>query len=96
VTGTSAVRDAVRAGSARLVLVAEDGAAGQVGKVTNLLRHRRIPYRMWGTQEELGGAVGAAPLSAIAIIDDGLAGRLLTELPESEGPADGPVSDEEG
>ena len=96
VTGTGAVRDAVRADAARLVLLAEDGAAGQVGKVANLLRHRTVPRMTWGTQEELGRAVGTAPLSALAIMDDGFARRLRAELGENEGPLGGPVSDEDG
>jgi len=96
VTGTGAVRDAVRSNSARLVLLAEDAADGQIGKVANLLRHRNVPHRVWGMQEELGRAVGAAPLSAIAITDDGLAGRLFAELPAGEGPRAGSDSDEEG
>jgi len=96
VTGTAAVRDAVRAGTARFVLLAEDAAAGQTGKVANLLGHRNVRHRRWGTQEELGRAVGAAPLSAIAIMDDGFARRLDTELPGGEGPVKGSDSHEEG
>lgn len=96
VTGTGAVRDAVRADAARLVLLAEDAAAGQVGKVANLLRHRSIPRVTWGTREELGRAVGAAPLSAIAIMDEGFALKLREELGGDEGPVDGSHSDEDG
>ena len=96
VTGTGAVRDAVRSGSARFVLLAEDAAAGQVGKVENLLQHRAVPWVTWGSQEELGRAVGAAPLSAIAIMDDGFARRLGKELRGDEGPMNGSVSDEDG
>jgi len=96
VTGTGAVRDAVRADAAQLVLLAEDGAAGQVDKVANLLRHRTVPWMTWGTQEELGRAVGSAPLSALAIMDDGFARRLRLELRGNEGSHGGPVSDEDG
>ena len=96
VTGTGAVRDAVRAESARFVLLAEDAAEGQAGKVANLLRHRSVPWATWGTREELGRAVGAAPLSAIAIMNDGFARRLHAELRGDEGPDDGSVSDEDG
>jgi ribosomal protein L7Ae-like RNA K-turn-binding protein len=96
VTGTGAVRDVVRTDSARFVLLAEDAAVGQVGKVANLLRHRTVPWTTWGTREELGRAVGAAPLSAIAIMDDGFARRLREELRGDEGPTNGSVSDEDG
>lgn len=96
VTGTGAVRDAVRTDAARMVLLAEDAAAGQVDKVANLLRHRTVPWATWGSQEELGRAVGTAPLSALAIMDDGFARRLWLELRENEGPHGGPVSDEDG
>lgn len=96
VTGTGAVREAVRADTARLVLFAEDAAAGQVDKVANLLRHRTVPWTTWGTQEELGRAVGSAPLSALAIMDDGFARQLRLELRGNEGSLGGPVSDEDG
>lgn len=96
VTGIGAVRDAVRADSARLVLLAEDASAGQADKVVNLLHHRTVPWTTWGTQEELGRAVGTAPLSALAIMDDGFARRLRLELRENEGSHGEPVSDEDG
>ncbi|MDT8367739.1 MAG: ribosomal L7Ae/L30e/S12e/Gadd45 family protein [Longimicrobiales bacterium] len=96
VTGTGAVRDAVRDGRARLVVLARDAAEGQRGKVDGLLRHRTTPHLVWGTQEELGQAVGSAPLSAIAIMEDGIAAQLQAKLVMGEGSAVESDSDEDG
>ena len=95
VTGTGAVRDAVRSNAARLVLLAEDAAPGQTGKVAGLLRHRSLSGVTWGTQEELGRAVGSAPLSAIAITEEGFAAQLRERLASAEGSRVESDSDEE-
>lgn len=94
VTGTGAVRDAVRSNAARFVLLAEDAAPGQTGKIEGLLRHRTLPRASWGTQEELGRAVGTAPLSAMAITEEGFAGQLRERLAPAEGSRVEPHSDQ--
>jgi ribosomal protein L7Ae-like RNA K-turn-binding protein len=85
VFGTGAVRTAVREGKARVVLLAADAAAGQARKVKPLLEHRGIPHRVWGTREELGSAIGAAEVSAVAITAKSFAQQVLSRLDDHEG-----------
>lgn len=85
VFGTGAVRTAVREGKARVVLLAANAAEGQARKVKPLLEHRGVPHRVWGTREELGGAIGAAQVSAIAITTKSFAEQVLRRLDEQEG-----------
>ena len=59
-------------------MVAVDASPGQVGKVERLARHRGVPCMRWGTRGELGRALGASPLSALAVTDRSLAARLAT------------------
>ena len=80
VFGTSAVRAATREGRARLVLLAADAAKGQANKLKPLLEHRGVPHMVWGTREELGGAIGAAQVSAIAITAKSFAEKVLRRL----------------
>jgi ribosomal protein L7Ae-like RNA K-turn-binding protein len=85
VFGTGAVRTAVREGRARIVLLAADAAEGQIGKLKPLLEHRGVPHMEWGTREELGGAIGATQVSAVAITAKSFAEQVLRRLDEHEG-----------
>jgi ribosomal protein L7Ae-like RNA K-turn-binding protein len=76
VYGTSAVRAAVREGSVRRVILAEDAATGQRHKLVPLLDARKIPYSISFTQEELGAATGRAPVSAVGFSNSNLAARI--------------------
>lgn len=80
VPGTEAVREAIRAGRARLVLMAQDASPAQSDKVLRTLAGRPAPHASWGSREELGTAVGLAPLSAVAVTNPDLAAEMLEEL----------------
>jgi ribosomal protein L7Ae-like RNA K-turn-binding protein len=80
--GTEAVREAIRAGQARLVVVATDASPAQSAKVRRTIAGHPVPHVSWGSRFELGAAVGLAPLSAIAVTNSRLAIQML-ELLES-------------
>lgn len=91
VRGTDAVRQALRSRQAALVLLAHDAAPGQRGKLTGLLAATETPAVELGSREELGRALGASPLSAVAVRPSTFAERLQRELMEDSGD---PVSPE--
>ena len=76
VSGTGAVRAAVREKKLRRVLLAADAAPGQRGKLVPLLEAVGIPYDVRFDRVELGAAIGRAPVSAVGIEGDGFARRL--------------------
>lgn len=76
VHGTEAARRVVRDGSARLVLVASDASEVQRQKLLRLLSHRDVPWVEAGTRQELGKAIGNAPVAAIAIMEDSFANQM--------------------
>jgi ribosomal protein L7Ae-like RNA K-turn-binding protein len=80
VSGTNAVRAAVREGSVRQVILAADAAEGQRGKLIPLLDARRIPYYIGFSREELGAATGRAPVSAVGLTNTQLAERARSLL----------------
>ncbi|RMH22256.1 MAG: hypothetical protein D6701_01520 [Gemmatimonadetes bacterium] len=86
--GTEAARRALREGTARLVLIARDAAEGQRRKVVQRLRHGEVPYRVVGTREELGRAVGAPAASALAVTGASFARQLLGRLGQEDPGAD--------
>ena len=80
--GVDATRRALREGRARLVLIADDASAAQLKKITGLLEHRPVPQRQIAGQEALGAALGAGPLSAVAITRGDFADPMLRHLGE--------------
>lgn len=85
--GTDASRGALRAGDARLVLIAGDASSTQTKKILGLARARRVPHRVVADRQRLGAAVGSPPLSAVAVTHPSFANRILERLssPEREG-----------
>lgn len=80
IRGTEAVRTALRAGDAQLVLLASDAAPGQIAKLSGLLEHRGVSSAVLGTRADLGRALGGAALSAVALRPSSFADRLLADL----------------
>ena len=67
--GTERVREALRLGEARLIIVAVDAAPGQRRKVEALAVAREIPVLVGPEREKLGGMLGVFELSAVAVTD---------------------------
>jgi ribosomal protein L7Ae-like RNA K-turn-binding protein len=80
VPGTERVREAARAGTLQLALVAADASANSRGKLLPLLEARGIAHVVQFERWELGAAVGRGPLSAVGVMDQALAVRLLALL----------------
>jgi ribosomal protein L7Ae-like RNA K-turn-binding protein len=78
--GVEAVREAVREGEARLVLLADDASPAQLDKVGRTLAGRPVPTARLGDRAMLGTAVGLGPISALAVTEASLAGRVVDEL----------------
>jgi ribosomal protein L7Ae-like RNA K-turn-binding protein len=80
VPGTGRVREAARGGSLRLAVLATDASENSRDKLVPLLEATGIPHVFRYDRNELGTAVGRSPLSAVGILDEGLADRLLALL----------------
>ena len=82
VPGTERVREAARAGTLRLAVMAADASENSRGKLLPLLTARGISHVIRYERNELGAAVGRGPLSAVGVLDAALADRLLALLHE--------------
>ena len=80
VPGTAAVRDTVRSGEAKLVLLAGDASSAQLDKVRRIVERRAVPQASLGDRAGLGAALGLESVSAVAVTSAPLADRMLTEL----------------
>lgn len=89
------MRTALRAGDARLVILAEDASETQRKKLTGLLGNRGVPSAVLGTREELGRALGGSPLSALALTQPAFAERFVEKLEANTGAWERPATEEE-
>lgn len=93
VSGETQTLAAVKAGSARLVIVAEDASDNTVKLFTDKCRYYNIPVFLWGTKESLGHAIGKDMRSSVGICDEGLAnsvaGLVMEQQKERKDTVDG-------
>ena len=78
VSGEFATENAVRSGSAMLVIVAEDASDNTKKRFRDKCSYYKVPICTYGTKEELGHAMGKEQRSAVAVTGRGLA-RALTD-----------------
>lgn len=78
--GTEAVRRAIREGEAQLILMAGDASSVQLEKIQTTLHGRSIPRVILGDRNTLGGAVGLAALSAVAVTNRSFAEPIVAAL----------------
>lgn len=84
VSGEMQTLDAVRKGSAMLVIIAED-ASDNTGKLFHdKCSYYGVPLFRYGTKEELGRAIGKDFRSSLGVCDAGLADTIMRRLEEEE------------
>ena len=84
VSGEFQTLDAIRNGSAMLVIVAE-AASGNTRKLfTDKCSYYGVPVEIYGTKEELGKAIGKDFRSSLGVCDAGLADVISRQLKERE------------
>lgn len=83
VSGELQTLNAVKDGSAMLVIVAEDASENTTKLFTDKCSFYQVPCRVYGTKAALGRAIGKDMRSSLAIINAGLAQSVIGYL-ESE------------
>lgn len=80
VSGEYSTENAVRDGSAMLVIVAEDASDNTKKRFRDKCSFYEVPIHTYGTKEELGHAIGKEQRAVAAVTDKGLAGTLINHL----------------
>ena len=80
VSGELQTVNAVRDGSAMLVMVALDASENTKKLFADKCSFYEVPLRMCGTKETLGHAIGKDMRSSVAVIDEGLAKSVIRYL----------------
>lgn len=84
VSGEYAVENAVKTGTAFLVILAEDVSANTKKMFTNMCDFYEVPLFQFGTRETLGHAIGKEFRASLAVTDEGLAKAIIKQLETHE------------
>ena len=81
--GEEGTGQAVRAGKAKLILLADDASCNAVDRAMGFARRAKIPLMQMRTQKaELAAALGVAGGAMAAVCDEGFARALIKKFPE--------------
>ena len=82
VSGEFQTLDAIKKGSAVLVIIAEDASDNTRKLFSDKSSYYAVPVIMYGTKESLGRAIGKEPRSSLGVCDAGLADAIIKQLEE--------------
>lgn len=74
----------VKAGGAKLVIVAEDASGNTKKKFQNMCDYYQVPIRCSYGKEALGHAMGKELRASLAVLDVGFAGSIMKQLDTKE------------
>lgn len=84
VSGELQTLDAIKKGSAMLVIIAEDASDNTRKLFTDKCSFYEVPVYSYGTKENLGRAIGKDLRSSLGVCDAGLADAIIKRLKEEE------------
>ena len=82
VSGEFQTLEAIKKGSAMLVIIAEDASDNTKKLFSDKCLFYQIPVFQYGTREELGKAIGKDLRSSVGVCDAGLADAVIRQLKE--------------
>ena len=82
VSGEFQTLEAIKKGSAMLVIIAEDASDNTRKLFTDKCSYYQVPAVGYGTKESLGRAIGKDLRSAVGVCDAGLADAIIKQLNE--------------
>lgn len=80
VGGEFSVEQAVKKGSASMVIVSVEASDNTKKKFTNMCNYYSVPIYYYGTKEELGHYMGKEFRASMAVLDDGFKNALEKQL----------------
>lgn len=80
VSGEFSAENAVKSGSAMLVIVAQDASDNTRKRFSDKCSFYQVPFYVFGTKEELGHCIGRELRSSVAVLDEGLAREIGKHL----------------
>ena len=84
-SGEFATEQAVKSGSAYLVILAETASANTQKKFRNMCAYYKVPCILFGDKEQLGRAIGREYRSSLAVCEAHFAEKIAALLAEAYG-----------
>ncbi len=84
VSGEVQTESAVKSGKANLVIISREASENTKKKFQNMSSWYHVPFRLYGTREELGAASGSDYRAVLAVLDEGLAEAVGEKIMERE------------
>lgn len=78
VSGEFMVENAIKGGSANLVIVAGDASANTLKKMTDMCNFRSIPLIQYSDKTGLGRAIGKEFRVSVAVLDEGFSKSMIS------------------
>ncbi|MCI5650261.1 MAG: ribosomal L7Ae/L30e/S12e/Gadd45 family protein [Fusicatenibacter sp.] len=82
VSGEFQTEQAIKGGSAALVIIAEEASANTQKKFRNMCAYYKVPHLVYGTKEQLGRTIGREERSSVAVCDRNFAEKIAAMLTE--------------
>ena len=82
VSGEFQTEQAVKGGTAALVIIAEDASANTQKKFRNMCAYYKVPSLVYGEKALLGRTIGREERSSLAVCDGKFAGKIAAMLTE--------------
>lgn len=82
-SGEFATEQAVKSGSAYLVILAETASANTQKKFRNMCAYYKVPCILFGDKEQLGRAIGREYRSSLAVCEAHFAEKIAALLAEA-------------
>ena len=82
VSGEFQTLEAIKNGSAMLVIIAEDASDNTKKLFSDKCLYYQVPAYQYGSKEELGKAIGKDLRSSVGVCDAGLADAVIRQLKE--------------
>lgn len=79
-SGETKAEQSVRAGRAKLVILAGDASDNTKKKFNNRCESYQVPVMQYGLKDELGRCIGKEQRSVIAVTDQSFAGALTEKI----------------
>ncbi len=78
-SGTGAF-ESIKTNEANLIIIADDASENTLKKATDSCAYYGVDYRIYGTKESLGHAVGKEIRAVLAVTDPGFSDSIIKKL----------------
>lgn len=79
-SGGYQTEEAIRKGTARLVIISSDASANTTKSLNDITSYYKVPVVIYGTKDSLGHAIGCEARASVTVLDEGIAKKILNLL----------------